>query len=186
MQGDQINHLALLLVAFVSGLRGLQLRHVSNGSQSQSLKSEHWKRNTFALLSVILSESRTKWHSLKLIEEIQPSTQSIHLCALAVQHSDPSFHIQVHRTSVIPWPNHFHHQTTHLPYKVIEMAMEAPSGMAELQLFIVANLLTMAHVLMHLATLGTSGPGNAAKGFFCDYICRCILISIQDPRRPVS
>lgn len=66
------------------------------------------------------------------------------------------------------------------------MAMKAPSGMAELQLHTVANLLTMARVLMHLATLGTSGPGNAAKGFFCDYICRCILISIQDPRRPVS
>jgi len=54
------------------------------------------------------------------------------------------------------------------------MATRAPSGMAELQLQVVANLLTMPHVLMHLASLGTSGPGNATKGFFCDYICRCI------------
>lgn len=44
----------------------------------------------------------------------------------------------------------------------------------------------MPRVLMHLTRLGTSNPGNAAKGFFCGYICRCILIFIQDPRRPVS
>ncbi len=88
--------------------------------------------------------SRANQHTFDLkwsLKENQSSTQSKHVCTFRVLRCDLASYIQVHWTSVIPWPHLFHHQTTYLTYIVIEIAMRTPSGMAELQLHTVANLL---------------------------------------------
>jgi len=81
---------------------------------SVSLFMSALKRNTFSLPSVILCISRVKRHTLKLfLKEIIKYTIKASLCIQNALQWPCLLHSSS-RKSIIPLPNLFHHQTTHL------------------------------------------------------------------------